>query len=52
MRRVYSLGYGLWKNLKEFTALLTGLEVRVLVNVRRFAQSKNPSLEWRASKSD
>jgi len=40
--KVYALGYGRWKDAKDFVELLKGLKVDVLVDVRWFPRSKNP----------
>lgn len=42
MNKIYTLGYGKWKKLREFIKYLKKLEVDVLVDVRRFPQSSNP----------
>jgi len=41
-RKVYALGYSRHRDLEGFVGLLKGLKVGVLVDVRRFPQSRNP----------
>lgn len=45
MVKVYSVGYGGWRNLEDFIEYLKGLNVAVLVDVRRFPTSKNPDFK-------
>ena len=45
MNMVYTIGYGGWRSLQKFIEFLKGLEIEMLVDVRRFPTSKNPSFK-------
>ncbi|MDW8048472.1 MAG: DUF488 domain-containing protein [Nitrososphaerota archaeon] len=42
MGKVYSVGYGRWKDARRFAKYLRELKVNILIDVRRFPVSKNP----------
>jgi len=42
MNGFYTIGYWGWTDVREFIEFLKGLEIGILVDVRRFPRSKNP----------
>jgi len=45
MNKIYALGYGNWKSLRDFVNHLKTFEIGVLTDVRRFPTSKNPEFK-------